>query len=236
MSRRRSTIVTNAISVDRGTEPWSGKPPGRKVAVHRFRENGMNIDVPIYMETLFRGTMFHARVNEHQIDISNRDVDAVHRQLNDELRAKLAITWTRWLYVTVEHRSSKVITESMLAFGYKPVELGTAGDRKVTRWGDVDNGDAVFQGHPRVGVVTRGDHRHGRGTWGTYEFPDHVNALVEDTPTNREALQAIVDGMEAMQARIAKLLAPEAITRTLAGIAARGIALLGTGTEGDKTR
>jgi hypothetical protein len=159
-------------------------------------------------------------------------LDELEERFRAYIRERVSIDWQPHLYVEVSSsylvdpeaqmrsrpmfpenetlRNSRTLNLS-LEIRVARVELGTTGSgAKKHRGGFSGGGGAPRNGWPDVGKEER---RRSYGSGG-----DKMLALIEDTPANREAVEAIRQGMQRLNERLQVALSPEHIEQAFANV------------------
>jgi hypothetical protein len=153
-------------------------------------------------------------------------LDDLEERFRKEVRERVAVVWKPHLYVEVSsshlvypddpdrqrryetfdgHRSADLSLQIKVA----AVDLGTTGAGEKRHRGSIHAySKTPTMGWPEVGP----QHKHG------YGGGRKMYALIEDTPANREAVEAIRRGMQQLNAQLHTALSPEHIEKAFANV------------------
>ena len=196
-------------------------------------EEGVSYPVDVYLVTtndLHSGnprSTFRAISDELNIDEEDSDLDALRKRVRNKDIPSANLVWTDHLLVSFNGIGEDDFTSSdeeaddnstlySVSVGLSVHEVALSGDARDP---DSQKHRELNWGKPRI-----------HDGWPVVEEDAEggdAAALVSDTPENRAALRAIVEGFEKLSERLVELMAPERIEATLA--AATGARLLGSG-------
>ncbi len=206
---------------------------GRRIDRWNFTNvDGVKFAIDVYLVTALRRdnvcSSFRAICDEFAIDEDDTDIDALRKKVREKAEsAVVEHIWADHFLVTfdgVREDERTALDETADDNSVLHSVAISLSIREVALSGDSDDPDSQ---------------KHRDFNWGKQKVSGgwpwtekdveggEATALVPDTPENRAALRAIVEGFEKLSARLVELMGPERIEETLA--AATGARLLGSG-------
>lgn len=217
------------------------RPPGKKIDTWTFTIDGQRVKVDVRMDPGARTDFLvrHDLATGERISLRNPDINALRKEVEDALRAKIRVHWERFLYIetcgglepSLEGAAQKArLTEesqagetwarhdwladaqlhALLRLDYRTIEIGTRADgSQCYRELASSHGHNVHEGLPHLETPDSEE----RG-FRSDDYPTQ-SAYLPDTPANRAALELIRAGLDLVRQRLQELLSHETIAATL---------------------
>jgi hypothetical protein len=210
------------------------KPPGRKFDVWHYEKDGNKMDVPVRID----GTTFGVVIDAMGIDLWSENLKQLQADVFKILDEKLALEWTPWLHITVHGNTERLrakqwTEEEEEAFDWEEAtaeqrreysanenELEISLTVRVQRYllTTTPTGQKLSKQTARYHNPSEGWPDIGLDDYSRSDDEDrHMQALVPDTPENREALNTLARDCQRLVDRLKELFAPDRVQSTLKG-------------------
>jgi len=188
------------------------KRRGKKITVWTFNEHGRKYEVPVRMEERASRTVFHASVDELNIDLSNGNMDELKVELVAAIRAAESFKLEPQLYITVigeafdsgfvDSSSPKDRLEVVMRLRVEMVSTGRRADGTAVHIQHSQD-TRVRNDHPDVGYFAYND------------YEGELSSLVPDTREHRQALAALANHLKQAFEKLMGRLQPSEIDSTI---------------------
>lgn len=210
------------------------KLPGRKFDIWQYQNDGNRMDVPVRVD----GTTFGVVIEGMGIDLWSDNLKQLKNSVFKILEEKLALEWAPWLHITVHGNTERLqirerTEEEDDAFDW---EQATAEERRQYNANENELEISMTVRVQRYLLTTTptgqklskqtGRYNNPHEGWPDVGLDDysrsddedrHMQALVPDTPENREALNILARDCQRLINRLKELFDPERAEATLKG-------------------
>lgn len=195
----------------------------KKIDTWEFLIDSVKVLVPVYMKSDDHGSLFMVKMDEYDYETCSRDINAMRRDVEQELRQRATMTWERFIYVTYYGHDSEPHTydeqepdealdgefTAEIHLQYEVVEVASRPDgEKMHRYlrQNYNNGRAM-NGLPQTG---RNRNFH-------YDHPT-MSSLIPFTTENMAALNNIRQRFIQLNRILEQKLLPENVQKTLENV------------------
>lgn len=201
----------------------------RKLKPLLYTGNNQSIEIALSMTHRDSQTIFNAEVKEHDIRASNKNVDELYAEVCRRLDEKTDIEWHPHILIQCEAGTMTDLDEDVgysnapyrVQFQIEAEKIDVGRNSKGQKFYR-ENGFHIRDGEPATGKNLRGSEWMGLAL-------DTIDALVVDTPENREALQLLALEFEKIKTKLTALLDQKTVQHTLTAAVARGLLTAGSG-------